>query len=74
MEADSPQVPRQVVRHAIEFAVGNGAVPVEQRDSLFIFIESDSVFLRQSFIYPIALFAVAFGKFRRKWNDPIQHE
>ena len=74
MEADFQQIQRQVVRHAIEFAVGDGAIPVEQRDSLFIFVESNSVFLRQSFIYPIALFAVAFGKFWRKWNDPIQHE
>ena len=74
MEADFQKVQRQVVRHPIEFAIGNGAIPVEQRDSLFIFIESNSVFLRQGFIYPIAFFAVAFGKFWRKWNDAFQHE
>src|SRR6202051_2115714 len=74
MEADFQQVQRQVVRHPIEFAVGDGTIPVEQRDSLFIFIKSNSVFLRQRFIYPITLVAITPGKFRRKWNDPFQHE
>jgi hypothetical protein len=74
METGFQQVQRQIVRHPIEFAVGDGAVPVEQRNSLFMFVKSNSVFLRQGFIYPIALVAVAPGIFRRKWNDPFQHE
>src|SRR5579864_521647 len=74
METDLQKVQRQVVRHPIEFAISDGSIPVEQRDPLFVLIKSNSVFLRQRFVNPIALFAVAFGKFWRKWNDPFQHE
>src|ERR1700722_14140185 len=74
LEADFQKVQRQVVRHAIEFAVGDGTIAIEQSDSSFIFVKSDSVFLRQRLVDPIALVAIALCEFRRKWYYAFQHE
>ena len=37
LEPDFQKIQRQIVGQAIEFAVGDGAVAVDERDSLFYF-------------------------------------
>src|SRR5206468_1928102 len=62
------------VRQPIDIRVGVGAVAVDERDSLRVLPEHRGEFLRQRLALPIAFGAIALGKFRRKWNDALQHQ
>ena len=68
LEPELEEIERQVVRELVDLPVSELPFAVDERDAVRILLEDGGEFLRERLVLPIALGAIARGKFGREGN------